>query len=225
MPDHYERQEDKDFLADRRREQYGAVSLKNAHLMNFKAPFLHLNHLAAVISEDNDAIMRVRGEPAIGDDHMQVMTILWDKIDDVCQTCGYDIFGALGQFNSGLSDDITLLRRHLARLEAACDYVRHTHPDQLRAWYYTPYIPTLMEKDFEFIVRRDQEYNASWLRRGGVGAFMMLARKWDRFEPMVAAYNNRPIAMLAAKPDRIDDVQDLRRYLALVQSEWNRRRS
>lgn len=84
------------------------------------------------------------------------------------------------------------------------------------------YLDRVLDTDRSFIIRRDQEYNASWKRRGGVGAFMMLARKWDRMEPMVAEFGYDIFKMLAAHPDRIDDVEDLRRYLALVNAEWLR---
>lgn len=77
--------------------------------------------------------------------------------------------------------------------------------------------------DYDFIIKKDQEYNASWLTRGGVGAFMMLARKWDRLEPMVAKHGYDIFTMLDEHPDRIDDVEDLCRYLVLVRCEHLRR--
>lgn len=87
------------------------------------------------------------------------------------------------------------------------------------------FLGAVLESDREEILRKDQEYNASWLTRGGVGAFMMLARKWDRLEPLVAKHGYDIFAMLNAHPGRIDDIQDLRRYLALVGAEWQRRLS
>lgn len=87
------------------------------------------------------------------------------------------------------------------------------------------FLDVVLDTDHDYIIKRDQEYNASWLARGGVGAFMMLARKWDRMEPMVAKYGYDIFAMLEAHPDRIDDVEDLCRYLTLVRSEWARRLS
>jgi hypothetical protein len=49
---------------------------------------------------------------------------------------------------------------------------------------------------------------------------MMLARKWDRLEPLAKKYGYDIFKMLEEHPDRIDDVRDLRRYLALVECEW-----
>ena len=68
----------------------------------------------------------------------------------------------------------------------------------------------------------EQSYGDSWKQRGGVGAFMMLARKWDRLEKQVNEYNYD--VFLAAKDDMreegiLDDIRDLRRYLFLVEAE------
>lgn len=83
-----------------------------------------------------------------------------------------------------------------------------------------------------------KNYGESWCKRGGVGAFMMLARKWDRLEnylskPPLISDNGVPLSrpafstfdiLEAIKFDRraeglIDDVRDLRRYLALVEAK------
>jgi hypothetical protein len=76
--------------------------------------------------------------------------------------------------------------------------------------------------DVAVLLEKDREYGGSWKKRGGVGAFMMLARKWDRLEEQVSrvGYN----IFEAAKRDQreegiLDDLRDLRRYLLLVESE------
>ena len=38
------------------------------------------------------------------------------------------------------------------------------------------------QNDLEALKRAETSYGDSWRRRGGVGAFMMLARKFDRIE-------------------------------------------
>lgn len=40
--------------------------------------------------------------------------------------------------------------------------------------------------DAAFLRRKDAQYGGSWKKRGGVGAFMMLARKWDRLENTIS---------------------------------------
>ena len=76
-------------------------------------------------------------------------------------------------------------------------------------------------EDVAVLEIKGQTYGDSWRQRGGVGAFMMLARKWDRLENQCkeAGYD---ILTLAEKeygrPDGImDDIRDLRRYLLLVE--------
>lgn len=81
--------------------------------------------------------------------------------------------------------------------------------------------------DAEGLKRAQQSYGNSWKSRGGVGAFMMLARKWDRLENRVrkasALGGYYDIFAHIAADERsegiIDDVRDLRRYLLLVEAE------
>lgn len=81
-------------------------------------------------------------------------------------------------------------------------------------------------EDVRFVLMREETYQGSWKRRGGVGAFMMLARKWDRLEGML----ERPAAQynlfehITRDPSGADgsplaEVRDLRRYLLLVEAE------
>jgi hypothetical protein len=110
------------------------------------------------------------------------------------------------------------------------------------------------EKDGEFVItlrqvlnadesalcRARSSYGESWCKRGGVGAFMMLARKWDRLEnylskPPIVCQGHAQIdgyapaflqwdilgAIAADKRPEgiIDDIRDLRRYLELVEAK------
>ena len=68
----------------------------------------------------------------------------------------------------------------------------------------------------------ERSYGDSWKQRGGVGAFMMLARKWDRLEKQVNehGYDVFKAANEDQRPEGImDDIRDLRRYLFLVEAE------
>lgn len=65
-------------------------------------------------------------------------------------------------------------------------------------------------------------YGDSWKKRGGVSAFMMLSRKWDRLERQCEAHKYDIFD--AIRSDKraegiIDDIRDLRRYLTLVEAE------
>lgn len=76
--------------------------------------------------------------------------------------------------------------------------------------------------DFEVLKAKNapEEYGDSWCRRGGIGAFMMVARKWDRLEN-VAKEVGWDIFAAAEKDCRpegvLDDIRDLRRYLILIE--------
>ena len=78
----------------------------------------------------------------------------------------------------------------------------------------------IVSTDVSELEKAEKSYGDSWRRRGGVGAFMMLARKWDRIENQVKA-ENYDIFSSYKKDSReegiLDDIQDLRRYLLLVE--------
>lgn len=98
---------------------------------------------------------------------------------------------------------------------------------------YLDFLEAVAASDVRGLHKAEKSYGASWKRRTGIGAFMMLARKWDRIEKRVAT----PMAGAADAPaaaqydvfdhiaaDRrvegiIDDIRDLRRYLMLVEAE------
>ena len=81
-------------------------------------------------------------------------------------------------------------------------------------------IQNLADTDVAKLKHAQESYGDSWRSRGGVGAFMMLARKWDRIENQVSkdgydifkTINNDP-----SSTGILDDIRDLRRYLLLVE--------
>ena len=82
-------------------------------------------------------------------------------------------------------------------------------------------VQNLAIKDTEQLHISEQSYGDSWRKRGGIGAFMMLARKWDRIEKQVYDYTYD--IFLAREEDKrpeglMDDIKDLRRYLLLVEA-------
>jgi len=80
-------------------------------------------------------------------------------------------------------------------------------------------------RDAAELREKNAAYGESWKRRGGVGAFMMLARKWDRIENILAPTGGGShMHLLRSNPgDVLDDMGDLRRYLLLVEDEAERR--
>jgi hypothetical protein len=87
------------------------------------------------------------------------------------------------------------------------------------------HVEDVTRADVSELRRKEQTYMGSWKKRGGVGAFMMLARKWDRLENLVSGLHNYDIfAAIERDPSGADgtalaEIRDLRRYLILVEAE------
>ena len=80
----------------------------------------------------------------------------------------------------------------------------------------------LVKDDIEGLVEAKRSYGNSWKKRGGVGAFMMLARKWDRIENQVKETNYDILSACRSNMSDdgiLDDIRDKRRYLLLVEEE------
>lgn len=102
---------------------------------------------------------------------------------------------------------------------------------------FLDHLPDIAREDVDGLVEAQKHYGDSWKKRGGVGAFMMLARKWDRLEnhvqrpieevkgvevlcPAVSAYDVFAHADADQREEGLrDDIMDLRRYLMLVEAE------
>ena len=81
-------------------------------------------------------------------------------------------------------------------------------------------IQNLANIDVAKLKHAQESYGDSWRSRGGVGAFMMLARKWDRIENQVSKDGYDIFKTINNDPSRsgiLDDIRDLRRYLLLVE--------
>tara|TARA_R110002167_G_C12707228_1_gene655141 strand:- start:34848 stop:35330 length:483 start_codon:yes stop_codon:yes gene_type:complete len=106
---------------------------------------------------------------------------------------------------------------------------------------YSDKLDVIARDDVVVLRKKDKEYGGSWLKRGGVGAFMMMCRKWDRLEtamervfaPMspsgdggflpgreIPKYDIIERGIADPREEGIlDDIGDLRRYLLLVEAE------
>ena len=81
-------------------------------------------------------------------------------------------------------------------------------------------IKGIAQKDLAALSRAQSSYGDSWRRRGGVGAFMMLARKFDRIEHQSEKHNWNVFEageVYKGEAGLLDDIRDLRRYLLLVE--------
>ena len=83
-------------------------------------------------------------------------------------------------------------------------------------------VQSICINDHVSLCKSDESYGDSWKKRGGVGAFMMLARKWDRIANLSKQHSYDIFQAFQEFPDLtgvIDDIRDLRRYLLQVEAE------
>lgn len=88
--------------------------------------------------------------------------------------------------------------------------------------YHVPFIVPIATEDGVCLPIREDQYQASWKERGGIGAFMMLGRKWDRIEAASKKVSYDIFTAIghdAGSTGLIDDIRDLRGYLILVEAE------
>lgn len=122
--------------------------------------------------------------------------------------------------------------------------IRSARADEDR-FHHLPFLEPIALGDCAQLDRKDREYGGSWKKRGGVGVFMMLARKWDRLENMVDELKHYRIsdtdnAFVAGPYDlfshtiggelanssgerMLDTLGDLRRYCLLAEAEIRQR--
>ena len=83
-------------------------------------------------------------------------------------------------------------------------------------------IKEIVEEDVKVLIEKEKGYGDSWKRRGGVGAFMMAARKWDRIEEQSKKSGwdiFDSVNKFGGAEGVLDDIRDLRRYLILIESQ------
>lgn len=89
---------------------------------------------------------------------------------------------------------------------------------------YLDYLESIAQNDVALLMKKEQTYKGSWKKRGGVGAFMMAARKWDRLENILSdPFFNYDIFksddVSGADGTVLSEIRDLRCYLLLIESE------
>jgi len=88
---------------------------------------------------------------------------------------------------------------------------------------YHKYMEAITVTDIAEVREKDISYGASWKKRGGIGAYMMLARKMDRLEELVKPsydiFKKIEDDMTGKDGTVLAEIRDLRRYLLLVEAE------
>lgn len=133
-----------------------------------------------------------------------VLDTAWRSLELHAKQHGYDIFAAWGRAG-GLAQKMSPQLHWLSA---------HFEGDGMSA--------DVARRDVEELKIKNASYGESWKRRGGVGAFMMLARKWDRIETLLGYTGGGATFehLLSVNPGNVlDDIGDLRRYFLLVEDE------
>ena len=89
------------------------------------------------------------------------------------------------------------------------------------------FLQAVCDEDMRELRRKEETYKGSWKKRGGVGAFMMMARKWDRLEIILSDKNTRYDVFEKIMYEGgggedgsvLAEIRDLRRYLILIEAE------
>jgi hypothetical protein len=180
-----------------------------------------------------------------GVDTFNMLARKWDRVEKRLATsiepgtCAsgaspYDIFEhiAADTTSDGFIDDVRDLRRYLMLTEAEIT-ARNAGDVEDSGRGYLDQLDAIADGDVASIEEKERAYASSWKRRGGIGAFMMFARKFDRIEQRVSSeiaatsdtagaqrHNifQHILADRRAEP-LLDDIRDLRRYLILVEAE------
>jgi len=83
------------------------------------------------------------------------------------------------------------------------------------------FIPVIAQEDADGLLKAHESYGDSWKKRGGVGAYMVMIRKFDRMERAVEKAGWDIFKAVEADPrveGLVDDIRDARRYLLLIES-------
>ena len=211
----------------------------------------YLDHLPAVAQSDVTGL--TTSERSYGNawkrrggvDTFHMLSRKWDRIekrlatsiDATAETPGatpYDIFEHIAADRSaeGFIDDVRDMRRYLMLIEAEMLARKAANvADSGRG--YLDQFANIAQRDIETIKEKERAYGSTWKQRGGISAFMVFARKWDRIERRVATRVGAADGAPAAARDNIfehiaadrraegviNDIRDLRRYLMLVEAE------
>lgn len=90
--------------------------------------------------------------------------------------------------------------------------------DQMFPWL--KHLQGIADKIVNTLHVKELTYGGSWQKRGGQGAFMMLARKWDRIENMATESHYDLFGLVGRNQgDIIDDIDDLIGYLLLTRAK------
>lgn len=175
--------------------------------------FAILERIARTDVEKERVDLYVAEQQAFG---MKNLSPTWGTVERHCEVRNYNVFHA--------SEHIPLifqaLRTVLYLIEAQALCTSAWEDNQIEPDLYKT-MEHLVTVDVGSLLEAREKYGQSWQKRGGVGAFMMLARKYDRIENQVSLSDD--IVYMCKKEGSVvdglrDDIVDLRCYLLLVET-------
>lgn len=95
--------------------------------------------------------------------------------------------------------------------------------DGLSTFAHHDLLANVAQEDVNRVIEKDMAYRASWLRRGGTGAYHVMARKMDRLDASAEQFDYDIFKALdndQRSESVLDDIRDLRRYLLLIEARW-----
>lgn len=149
-------------------------------------------------------------------------SVQWRGFEKAAAYHGYDILKAhrAGRDAYVMGRSLRLSLMWLSAIALRED-VNPLHPDDS---IMSETLALIAREDRDTLEEKGRTYGDSWKKRGGVGAFMMLARKWDRIENILQEFSGAQMArQIRANPGQVqDDIGDLRCYLLLIADETQR---
>jgi hypothetical protein len=88
---------------------------------------------------------------------------------------------------------------------------------------YLNYLADLATDDVQKLQEAQKNYGDSWKKRGGVGAYMVMVRKFDRLDNYMPSFDYDIFKALetdSRDESVLDDIHDARRYLLLIEAEY-----
>lgn len=159
--------------------------------------------------------------------HSEEIVELQDRVQELAITAANAAPSAITIDHSGLHILSRLVEKVRAQLvtwrAAAIAFMPPESLDTRPPFEHWEFVGDVAYRDLRVLRVKDYQYHASFKKRGGVGAYMMLARKWDRIEPFVEGQHGCNILVAIGADQRpeslLDDIRDLRRYLLLIEAE------
>lgn len=146
---------------------------------------------------------------------------LWGRLERECEARDWSILWA-GDLITDMRLLLTRLRMQILtrQVEGVPCPAHGSH--ELEVWVGVS-LEELRSIDVDTLIEKGRHYGDSWKKRGFIGAFFVIVRKWDRLLNWNKSRGEGDFQEALRADTRqegtLDDIDDLRRYLLLVDME------